>query len=48
MVVSSEKFTYSISWSPICISLIFVLVSMKIASTSPAIMYNNIDSGQPW
>ena len=33
MVVSSGKFNISISWSHICTPLIFVLWSLKIAST---------------
>ena len=48
MVVSSAKFTILISWSPICIPLILVSASMKIASTSATIIHNNIESGQPW
>ena len=48
MVVSSAKFTILISWSPICIPLILVSSLMKIASTLTTIMYNNIESGQPW
>ena len=48
MVVSSAKFTNLVSWSPICIPLILASPSIKIASTSAAIMHNNIESGQPW
>ena len=47
MVVSSAKFTILISWSPICMLLILVSASMKIASSSATIMHNN-KSGQPW
>ena len=47
MVVSSAKFTISILWSPICIPLILVSASIKIASTSATIMHNNTESGQP-
>ena len=39
MVVSSAKFTILVSWSLICIPLIFLLTLMKLASTSAAIMY---------
>ena len=48
MVVSSAKFTILISWSPICIPLILMLASMKIASTSATIIHSNIESEQPW
>ena len=45
-VVPSAKFTILILWSTICIPLILVLTSMKIASTSAAIMHDNIKSEQ--
>ena len=48
MVVLSVKFTVLISWSPICISLILLLVLMKLASTSAAILCNSMDSRHPW
>ena len=48
MVVLSAKFTISISWSPICISLILLLALMKLASTSAAIMYKSIENRHPW
>ena len=47
MLVSLAKFTILISWSPICIPLIFVPGSMKIANTSVTIMHHNIENGQP-
>ena len=46
MVVSSVKFTTSISWSPICMPIIFVLTSIKVESTSATIMLKNIENGQ--
>ena len=46
MMVLSAKFTILISWSPIYITLIVLLVSMKLASTSAKIIYYSI--GHPW
>ena len=46
MVVSSVKFTTSISWSPICMPIIFVLTSIKIESTSATIILKNTENGQ--
>ena len=48
MVVSSAKFTISISWSPICIPLILLLVLIKLASTLATISYNNMENRHPW
>ena len=48
MVLLSTKFTILISWSPICIPLILLSVSTKLASTSAEIMHNSIESGYPW
>ena len=48
MEVLSVKFTVLISWSPICISLMLLLVLMKLASTSAAILCNSMDSRHPW
>ena len=36
------------SWSRICIPLILVSPSMKIASTSATMIHSNIESEQPW
>ena len=44
MVVLSVKFTILISWSPICIPLIFLSALMRLASTSAVLLYNNLDS----
>ena len=43
-MVVSVKFTILISWSPICIPLILLSASMRLASTSAAVLYNNLDS----
>ena len=48
MMVLSVKFTILISWSPICIPLIFLSALMRLASTSAAILYNNLDSWHHW
>ena len=48
MVISSEKFTILISWSPICIPLIILSALMKLAGTSVAIMYNSMESRHHW
>ena len=48
MVVWLAKFTVLISWSPICTPLIILSVLMKLASSSIAIMYNNMESRHPW
>ena len=48
MVVSSAKFTISISSSPICIPLIFLLTLKKLASTSVTIMFKSIENRHPW
>ena len=39
MMVLSVKFTILISWSPICIPLIFLSALMRLASTSAAVLY---------
>ena len=48
MAVLSAKFTILTSWPPISISLIFLLILMKLASTSVAILYNSMESRYPW
>ena len=48
MVVSSAKSTTTISWSPICMPIIFVLTSIKIESTSATIMLKSTENGQSW
>ena len=48
MLISSAKFTNLISWSPICTPFILLSTSMKLASTSAAIICNTNDSGHPW
>ena len=48
MVVLSVKFTILISGSPICISLILLSALMRLASTSAAVLYNNLDSWHHW
>ena len=48
MMVSSVKFTILISWSPICIPLILLSALMRLASTSVAVLYNNLDSWHHW
>ena len=47
-MISSAKFTNLISWSPICIPLILLLASMKLANTQATIIYNTIEGGHPW
>ena len=47
-VASSAKLTVSVSWFPIWTPFTLVLEIMKLASTSAAMMYNNIESGHPW
>ena len=44
MVVLLAKLTILISWSPICIPLILLLASTKLASTSAKIMYNSMEN----
>ena len=48
MVVLSVKFTILISCSPICIPLILLSALMRLASTSAAVLYNNLDSWHHW
>ena len=48
MMVLSVKFTILISWSPICIPLIFLSGLMRLASTSATVLYNNLDSWHHW
>ena len=48
MVVLSVKFTIFISWSPICIPLVLLSALMRLASTSAAILYNNLNSWHHW
>ena len=48
MVELSAKFTILISWSPICIPLILLSALMRLASTSAAVLYNNLDSWHHW
>ena len=48
MVVSSAKFTFSISWSPIYISLIILLALIQLGSTSATIMYKSIENRHAW
>ena len=48
MMVLSVKFTVLISWSPICIPLILLSALMRLASTSAAVLYNNLDSWHHW
>ena len=48
MVVLSVKFTILISWSPICICLIFLSALMKLATTASTILYNSMESRHPW
>ena len=47
MVVLAAKFTILIPWSIICILLILLSASMKLASTLARIMYNSIESERP-
>ena len=42
MVVLSVKFTILISWPPISIPLILLSALMRLASTSAAVLYNNL------
>ena len=51
MVVLPVKFTILISWPPICIPLILLSALMRLASTSAAVLYNNLvlsTKNQPW
>ena len=48
MVVLSAKFTILTSWYPICIPLILLSALMRLGSTSAAMLYNSMDSRQPW
>ena len=48
MVVLSLKFIMLISWSPVCIPLIFLSALMRLASTSVAVLFNNFDSWHHW
>ena len=48
MVVLSVKFTLLISWSLICIPLIFSSALMKLASTSATILHYTMESRHPW
>ena len=48
MMVLSVKLTILMSWSPICIPLIFLSASVKLASTSSKILYNSMESRHPW
>ena len=48
MVVLSAKFTIVIPWSLICICLIVLSALKKLAGTSEAILYNNMESRHPW
>ena len=48
MVVLPVKFTILISWPPICIPLILLSALMRLASTSVAVLYNNLDSWHHW
>ena len=48
MVMSSAKFTNFISWSPIFTPLIHLSASVKLASTSAALICNTDESGHPW
>ena len=48
MVVLSVKFTILISWSPICIPLMLLSLLMRLAITSAAVLYDNLDSCDNW
>ena len=48
MVVLWVKFTIIISWSPICIPLILLSALTRLASTSAAVLYNNLHSWHHW
>ena len=43
----SAKFTISITWPPVCVPLILLSASAKLASTSGEIMYNSTEIGYP-
>ena len=45
IVMSSAKFPNFIPWSPFCTLLILLSASMKLASTSAALIYNTDESG---
>ena len=47
IVVLSAKFTILI-WCPICIPLILLSALTRLASTSAAVLYNNLDSWHHW
>ena len=47
-MVISVKFTILISWSPIYIPLILLSTLMRLASTSAAVLYKNLDSWHYW
>ena len=47
-MVLSAQFAISMSWSPICISLILLPTLIKLASTSAAILCNSVESRHPW
>ena len=48
MVVLSVKFIILISWSHICIPLILLSALIRLASTSAAVLYSNLDSWNHW
>ena len=49
MVVLSVKFTILISWSSICIRLMFLSALLRLASNLDALLHNSImDSRHPW
>ena len=48
IVMSSPKFTHLISWSPICTPFVLLSASMKVESTSAALIYNTNESGHRW
>ena len=47
-MISSAKFTNLISWSPICIPLILLSASMKLANTYATVICNTIESENRW
>ena len=48
MMVLSVKFTILILWFPICIPLILLSALMRLAGTSAAVLYNNLDILHHW
>ena len=48
MVMLSVKFTILISWSPFRIPLIVLSVLMRLAVTSAAVLYDNLDGWHHW